>query len=36
MIETTLNEHVAYQTKPLDLRNQRIYCVRVISHHQHN
>ncbi|EAU35337.1 hypothetical protein ATEG_04890 [Aspergillus terreus NIH2624] len=28
MIETTLNEHVAYQTKPLDLRNQRIYCVR--------
>ncbi|KAL5365415.1 putative DNA mismatch repair protein Msh4 [Aspergillus floccosus] len=28
MIDFTLNEHVAYQTKPLDLRNQRIYCVR--------
>ncbi|KAL3476769.1 muts domain V-domain-containing protein [Aspergillus californicus] len=28
LIETTLNEHVAYQTKPLDLRNQRIYCVK--------
>ncbi|KAI9931445.1 MutS protein msh4 [Aspergillus wentii] len=28
LIETTLNEHVAHQTKPLDLRNQRIYCVR--------
>ncbi|BCR84481.1 MutS family protein MSH4 [Aspergillus chevalieri] len=28
LIEGTLNEHVAYQTKPLDLRNQRIYCVR--------
>lgn len=29
LIESTLNEHVAYQTKPLDLRNQRIYCVKV-------
>ncbi|KAL2815620.1 muts domain V-domain-containing protein [Aspergillus cavernicola] len=28
LIESTLNEHVAYQTKPLDLRNQRIYCVK--------
>ncbi|KAL4884433.1 muts domain V-domain-containing protein [Aspergillus karnatakaensis] len=28
LIETTLNEHVAYQTKPIDLRNQRIYCVK--------
>ncbi|GFF60312.1 mutS protein homolog 4 [Aspergillus lentulus] len=28
LIEKTLNEHVTYQTKPLDLRNQRIYCVR--------
>ncbi|KAH1422089.1 hypothetical protein KXX64_009144 [Aspergillus fumigatus] len=28
LIEETLNEHVTYQTKPLDLRNQRIYCVR--------
>ncbi|OOF95865.1 hypothetical protein ASPCADRAFT_405565 [Aspergillus carbonarius ITEM 5010] len=28
MIEETLNEHVTYQTRPLDLRNQRIYCVR--------
>ncbi|PLN75258.1 muts domain V-domain-containing protein [Aspergillus taichungensis] len=28
LIESTLNDHVAYQTKPLDLRNQRIYCVR--------
>ncbi|KAE8152405.1 muts domain V-domain-containing protein [Aspergillus avenaceus] len=28
LIESTLNEHVAYQTRPLDLRNQRIYCVR--------
>lgn len=31
LIEGTLNEHVAYQTKPLDLRNQRIYCVRVCT-----
>jgi DNA mismatch repair protein MSH4 len=29
MIDTTLNEHVTYQSKPLDLRNQRIYCVKV-------
>ncbi|RDW70717.1 MutS family protein MSH4 [Aspergillus mulundensis] len=29
LIESTLNEHVTYQTKPLDLRNQRIYCVKV-------
>jgi len=29
LIEGILNEHVAYQTKPLDLKNQRIYCVRV-------
>ncbi|KAJ5373002.1 hypothetical protein N7517_005008 [Penicillium concentricum] len=28
LIGTTLNEHVAYQSKPLDLRNQRIYCVK--------
>ncbi|KAL5336285.1 muts domain V-domain-containing protein [Aspergillus crustosus] len=28
LIDSTLNEHVAYQTKPLDLRNQRIYCVK--------
>ncbi|KAJ5623893.1 hypothetical protein N7510_000202 [Penicillium lagena] len=28
LIEETLNEHVTYQTKPLDLRNQRIYCVK--------
>ncbi|OQE41953.1 hypothetical protein PENCOP_c004G03976 [Penicillium coprophilum] len=28
LIDTTLNEHVAYQSKPLDLRNQRIYCVK--------
>ncbi|GIC94309.1 MutS family protein MSH4 [Aspergillus udagawae] len=28
LVEETLNEHVTYQTKPLDLRNQRIYCVR--------
>ncbi|KAL4866085.1 DNA mismatch repair protein MutS [Aspergillus spectabilis] len=27
-IDATLNEHVAYQTKPLDLRNQRRYCVK--------
>ncbi|KGO77743.1 DNA mismatch repair protein MutS, core [Penicillium italicum] len=31
LIETTLNEHVAYQSKPLDLRNQRIYCVKVTT-----
>ncbi|KAL4916075.1 muts domain V-domain-containing protein [Aspergillus aurantiobrunneus] len=29
LIDSTLNEHVTYQTKPLDLRNQRIYCVKV-------
>ncbi|KAL4907405.1 hypothetical protein BDW74DRAFT_189806 [Aspergillus multicolor] len=29
LIESTLNEHVTYQTKPLDLRNQRIYSVKV-------
>ncbi|KAL4960291.1 MutS family protein MSH4 [Aspergillus stella-maris] len=29
LIDATLNEHVAYQSKPLDLRNQRIYCVKV-------
>ncbi|CAP99515.1 Pc22g22270 [Penicillium rubens Wisconsin 54-1255] len=28
LIDATLNEHVAYQSKPLDLRNQRIYCVK--------
>ncbi|KAJ5178734.1 hypothetical protein N7492_001944 [Penicillium capsulatum] len=28
LINETLNEQVAYQTKPLDLRNQRIYCVK--------
>ncbi|PIG83319.1 DNA mismatch repair protein Msh4 [Aspergillus arachidicola] len=28
LIESTLNEYVTYQTRPLDLRNQRIYCVR--------
>ncbi|KAL2703443.1 hypothetical protein AAEP93_004514 [Penicillium crustosum] len=28
LINTTLNENVAYQSKPLDLRNQRIYCVK--------
>ncbi|KAJ5790906.1 uncharacterized protein N7518_007917 [Penicillium psychrosexuale] len=28
LIDRTLNEHVAYQSKPLDLRNQRIYCVK--------
>ncbi|KAJ5447262.1 DNA mismatch repair protein MutS core [Penicillium cf. griseofulvum] len=28
LIDTTLNEHVTYQSKPLDLRNQRIYCVK--------
>ncbi|KAJ5607813.1 hypothetical protein N7537_004432 [Penicillium hordei] len=28
LIDTTLNENVAYQSKPLDLRNQRIYCVK--------
>lgn len=29
LIDATLNEHVAYQSKPLDLRNQRIYSVKV-------
>lgn len=24
-IEETMNEHIVYQTKPLGLRNQRIY-----------
>ncbi|KAL2852528.1 muts domain V-domain-containing protein [Aspergillus pseudoustus] len=28
LIEATLNDDVSYQTKPLDLRNQRIYCVK--------
>ncbi|CAG8008508.1 unnamed protein product [Penicillium nalgiovense] len=28
LIDATLNGHVAYQSKPLDLRNQRIYCVK--------
>ncbi|KAI2793348.1 hypothetical protein POX_b03402 [Penicillium oxalicum] len=28
LIAKTLNENVAYQNKPLDLRNQRIYCVK--------
>lgn len=31
LIEETLNEHITYQSKPLDLRNQRIYCVKVGS-----
>lgn len=31
-MDTTLNDHVTYQTKPLDLRNQRIYCVKVKPH----
>ena len=29
LIEETLNENTIYQSKPIDLRNQRIYCVRV-------
>ncbi|CEJ56705.1 hypothetical protein PMG11_02904 [Penicillium brasilianum] len=28
LIQKTLNENVTYQSKPLDLRNQRIYCVK--------
>ncbi|KAH8431950.1 MutS family protein MSH4 [Aspergillus melleus] len=28
MIEDTINDHITYQTKPLDLRNQRIYCIK--------
>ncbi|KAJ5644141.1 uncharacterized protein N7484_006648 [Penicillium longicatenatum] len=28
LIEDVLNENVTYQSKPLDLRNQRIYCVK--------
>lgn len=28
-MEETLNENVSYQSKPLDLRNQRTYCVKV-------
>ncbi|KAJ5724560.1 hypothetical protein N7493_006288 [Penicillium malachiteum] len=28
LIEGVLNEHITYQSKPLDLRNQRIYCVK--------
>ncbi|KAJ5924291.1 hypothetical protein N7466_008478 [Penicillium verhagenii] len=28
LIEDALNENVTYQSKPLDLRNQRIYCVK--------
>ncbi|KAJ6011613.1 hypothetical protein N7451_003025 [Penicillium sp. IBT 35674x] len=28
LIEGVLNENVTYQSKPLDLRNQRIYCVK--------
>ncbi|KAF3386872.1 MutS protein [Penicillium rolfsii] len=28
LIEKTLNENITYQSKPLDLRNQRIYCVK--------
>ncbi|KAJ5721425.1 uncharacterized protein N7483_009359 [Penicillium malachiteum] len=28
LINSVLNEHITYQSKPLDLRNQRIYCVR--------
>ncbi|GKZ29735.1 mutS protein msh4 [Aspergillus brasiliensis] len=28
LIEETLNDNVMYQTRPLDLRNQRIYCIR--------
>ncbi|OOQ91584.1 putative DNA mismatch repair protein Msh4 [Penicillium brasilianum] len=28
LIQNTLNENITYQSKPLDLRNQRIYCVK--------
>ncbi|KAJ5104169.1 hypothetical protein N7532_004698 [Penicillium argentinense] len=28
LLEQTLNENVTYQSKPLDLRNQRTYCVK--------
>ncbi|KAJ5634692.1 hypothetical protein N7528_002534 [Penicillium herquei] len=28
LIQGVLNEHITYQSKPLDLRNQRIYCVK--------
>ncbi|KAJ5213978.1 hypothetical protein N7449_001147 [Penicillium cf. viridicatum] len=34
LIDTTLNENVAYQSKPLDLRNQRIYCVKITHMNQ--
>lgn len=30
-MKETLNEYITYQSKPLDLRNQRIYCVKVSS-----
>lgn len=29
MIDNTLNEDVTYQSKPLDLRNQRTYAIKV-------
>jgi hypothetical protein len=29
IIDSTLNEDVSYQSKPLDLRNQRTYAIKV-------
>ena len=35
LIDDAINEDVTYQSKPLDLRNQRTYAVKVVieSHH---
>ncbi|KAJ5648719.1 hypothetical protein N7490_005091 [Penicillium lividum] len=32
LIEDALNQNITYQSKPLDLRNQRIYCIKVKDH----
>ena len=36
LIDDAINEDVTYQSKPLDLRNQRTYAVKVVTGSHHN
>ena len=36
LIDDAINEDVTYQSKPLDLRNQRTYAVKVVTEPHHS
>ena len=36
LIDDAINEDVTYQSKPLDLRNQRTYAVKVVTESHHS